>query len=143
MKSKQTHTAFAHIFNRYRLHAGFETLVQFGEALSHEGFVYEDSIFSRWKNGSRVPHERKVILAIITVFIKNNALKTKKEANYFLELLNQRDLSKEEESTLFAYRMPAQKEMIIKDVRLNHLLNVSSIYFSYNAASHDYAYLKN
>jgi len=69
---------FSEVFNKYRLKAQFETLAQFGEALAREGFHYEDSMFSRWKNGHREPKRRKLILAIIRVFIKYKSITCKR-----------------------------------------------------------------
>ena len=75
---------FSELFNKYRLRAQFETLSQLGEALVHEGIIYEDSIFSRWKNGSRVPKKRTVLLALIKIFIKHYSINSAEEANELL-----------------------------------------------------------
>ncbi len=76
---------FAALFKRYRLHSGIGTLVQFGDLLAEEGYVYETSIFSRWQQGDRVPSDRKILLAVLHVFIKQGGIHAAEEANAFLE----------------------------------------------------------
>jgi hypothetical protein len=78
---------FNKLFNYYRLRAGFETLRQFGDTLAQQGFVYEDSTFSRWKRGTRVPRKRKVVLAVITLFVQRHAIATVDEADTILSSL--------------------------------------------------------
>jgi hypothetical protein len=130
MAQKKKYTLFAYHFNKYRLHAGFETLVQFGEALAKEGYAYEDSLFSRWKKGDRIPRERKLILAIIKVFIKYDSLKTKKEANYLLAVLNQRDLTPTEEGELFTYIYKPLKDSILRETQKDDSRILNSLYYS-------------
>ena len=91
---------FGSLFKKYRLKSEFETLSQFGDALAEEGFVYEDSIFSHWQKGDRLPHQRELLLSILNVFIKRGAMTDVKEANLLLMSLGQRDLSQNELNSL-------------------------------------------
>lgn len=80
----QTPLPFKVLFNTYRLRAGFETLRQLADELAGAGIVYEESVFSRWKNGSRIPRKRIVLLALIKLFIQRGALRSVYEANLIL-----------------------------------------------------------
>ncbi len=75
---------FSSLFKKFRLRAEFATLSEFGEALAHEGYIYEDSIFSRWQNGDRVPTNRRLLITVLKVFIRREAITSVKEANVFL-----------------------------------------------------------
>ena len=77
--------SFAELFNNYRLRAEFGTLSEFGIALAEKGFICEDSIFSHWQKGTRVPSTREMTLKIIKIFIERNALLSLHEANELLE----------------------------------------------------------
>lgn len=83
---------FKDLFNSYRLKSGYNTFSQFGLALAEEGFYYEDSIFSKWKNGERVPKDRKTVLAILKVFIKSGTHFNDESIHNFLFSVGQRDL---------------------------------------------------
>src|SRR4051812_18802780 len=95
---------FRVFFNRYRLRAGCETLGQFGDMLADEGFIYDDSMFSHWKTGRRIPRKRKVVLAILIVFIRYNALTTVEESNALLASLGLCGLNAQERHRLFGGR---------------------------------------
>ncbi len=84
-----TSNNFSQIFKNYRLRSGIENLSDFGRKLSEEGFIFEDSIFSKWQNGSRIPKGRNLLLAIIRIFLKNSGIISVREANRLLESLNQ------------------------------------------------------
>lgn len=75
---------FKDLFRRYRLRSEFETLQEFGNALSESNYVYETSIFSHWQKGSRVPKNRKLLLEIIKLFINRNGITSVHEANRFI-----------------------------------------------------------
>jgi hypothetical protein len=98
----QDYQKFRQLFNSYRLKAQFETLTQFGEALARQGFLYEDSMFSRWKNGDRMPKHRPVVLAILRVFIKHKAITKPEEALEFLHATSQRAPNDQELRELFS-----------------------------------------
>lgn len=76
---------FSELFQRFRLRAGFGTLLSFGHALADNGLIYEDSTFSRWQNGSRIPANRDILLAIIKLFVEHQGITTIVEANRFLD----------------------------------------------------------
>ncbi|OGG10608.1 hypothetical protein A2699_01815 [Candidatus Gottesmanbacteria bacterium RIFCSPHIGHO2_01_FULL_43_15] len=87
---------FADLFRKYRLKSELATLSDFGSALAEEGKVYEDSIFSHWQKGKRIPHNRDVLFAILKVFVQKSGVTTLLEANQFLAAASQRDLSEDE-----------------------------------------------
>lgn len=91
---------FAKLFKKYRLRAEFDTFTAFGDALSEKGYHYEDSIFSHWQKGARVPSDRRLVVTIINIFMERNAILSKEEANEFLASTNLGYLTKEEESYL-------------------------------------------
>lgn len=80
---------FSTLFKKYRLRAEFSSLSEFGKALADEGYAYEDSIFSRWQRGNRIPHDRRVLIAIIKIFISRGGVSSPEEANQFLESAGQ------------------------------------------------------
>ncbi|HSW88115.1 MAG TPA: NB-ARC domain-containing protein [Candidatus Saccharimonadales bacterium] len=87
---------FAELFKKYRLRAEFEKLSELGDALVEKGMYYEDSIFSHWQKGNRVPHERKVIYRLIEIFIERKAISSIDQVNEFLESTGQGFLTKDE-----------------------------------------------
>lgn len=92
---------FASIFRKFRLQSDLIRLRDFGDALSEEGITLEDSSFSHWQRGSRVPKDRNTMLFILNVFIKRNGISSVKEANEFLEAANFGNLSLKEAVSLF------------------------------------------
>lgn len=76
---------FSALFKKYRLRAEFETISAFSDALAEKGYFYEESIFSHWQKGTRVPASRDVVLKIIGIFNERGAIQTLSEANEFLE----------------------------------------------------------
>lgn len=88
--------SFGELFKKYRLKAEISTLSEFGRLLGEKGFNYEDSIFSRWQNGTRVPQYRTVLLKLLDIFVEKGVITTIAQANEFLESANQGYLSEEE-----------------------------------------------
>lgn len=80
----EEHINFSRLFRKYRLKSEFETLAEFSRALSEKGFNYEESIFSHWQKGTRVPQHRIVVLKILEIFIEHKAIVTIDQANAFL-----------------------------------------------------------
>lgn len=76
--------SFAQLFKRYRLRAEFATFASFGDALSEKGYFYEESIFSHWQKGTRIPNNRELVITIIKIFVERKALNTITEANELL-----------------------------------------------------------
>jgi hypothetical protein len=76
---------FAKLFKKYRLKAEFETCSSFGEALAQKGYIYDESIFSHWQKGNRIPTNRHLLLTIIKIFIERTSITCKEDANEFLE----------------------------------------------------------
>ncbi len=92
---------FADFFRKYKLRAEFETCSAFGDALAQKGYIYEESIFSHWQKGKRVPTNRELILAIIAIFIEKKSICNKEEANEFLATTGLGYLTKQEMQKLF------------------------------------------
>lgn len=63
-----SNTDFAHVFKKYRLCSQISTLIEFGDLLAEEGYIYDNSVFTHWQNGTRTPKLRKVILAMLCFF---------------------------------------------------------------------------
>jgi len=76
---------FQTLFRKYRLRAEFATLSDLGNALAEKGFIYEDSIFSHWQKGTRIPQNRVVLLKLLEIFIERKAITTLDEASEFLQ----------------------------------------------------------
>jgi hypothetical protein len=91
---------FGELFNLYRLRSGLDTYAKFGAALAEEGFVYEDSIFSKWKRGERAPKDRNVLLSILKIFVQNGAISDLSEADKLLLSLDLRGLNQIERNIL-------------------------------------------
>ncbi len=77
--------SFSTLFRKYRLKSEFETLHEFGNALADINFIFEDSLFSHWQKGTRIPKDRRVICAMISIFLNNTGMHTVHEANQFME----------------------------------------------------------
>jgi len=88
---------FSLLFKRYRLRSEIATLSEFGDLLSAYGIVYENSIFTRWQRGDRVPKERHVLLKIVYVFIQKGGITCASEVNTFLESAGQGYLTDREQ----------------------------------------------
>lgn len=91
---------FAILFKKYRLRSEFETFSAFGDALSEKGYHYDESIFSHWQKGSRIPSNRQLLLTLITIFKERNSLSSLNEANDFLESVGLGYLTDEEKEKL-------------------------------------------
>lgn len=93
---------FAELFKKYRLRAEFETFASFSDALADKGYYYEESIFSHWQKGTRVPTNRNLIVTIIEIFIEREAIKTENEANELLAATGLGYLTEREIKTICA-----------------------------------------
>jgi len=100
---------FASLFKHYRLLSGIATLNEFASVAQNHGMHYEPSLYAHWQRGGRVPHERAVLLKLITIFFERGGMTTIIEANTLLESANQRNLSPREESLLAQKAHPIQK----------------------------------
>jgi energy-coupling factor transporter ATP-binding protein EcfA2 len=89
--------SFALLFKKYRLRAEFNTISAFSEALAQHGYFYDESIFSHWQKGTRVPADRKLVLTLIALFNEYDAIHTLHEANEFLESTNHGFLTEKEQ----------------------------------------------
>ncbi len=87
---------FRVLFKKYRLKSEISTLSQLGRLLAEKGFVYEDSIFSHWQKGTRIPQNRTVILKLLEIFVERKAIDSLSQANELLASANQGYLSEKE-----------------------------------------------
>jgi hypothetical protein len=87
---------FKILFRKYRLKSEISTLSEMGNALAEKGFIYEDSIFSHWQKGSRIPQNRVVLLRLIEIFAEKGAITTFDQANEFLSSAAQGYLTEQE-----------------------------------------------
>lgn len=97
----QNKKEFGSLFKKFRLRAEFKTLSEFGDSLQELGFFQEDSTFSRWENGSRIPRNRDLLIGIIKLFVSRHGIRDIDEANRFLEVAGQGFLTKGEESAIW------------------------------------------
>lgn len=87
---------FGTLFKKYRLKSEISTLSEFGKAMTEKGLIYEDSIFSHWQKGTRIPSDRNILLKLLNIFIERKAITTVGEANDFLSSAGDGYLSEEE-----------------------------------------------
>src|SRR5258708_5178595 len=95
-KARTMKKTFAELFKKYRLRAEFEKLSDFGDALAEKGILHEDSLFSHWQKGNRIPTDRRVLLKLIVLFVERKAILSLDEVNEFLESTRQGYLTKNE-----------------------------------------------
>jgi hypothetical protein len=93
--------SFSELFKKYRLRSEFETYSTFGKALACKGYFYEDSIFSHWQKGKRIPSNRHLILKLIEIFLERRSITTKREANEFIASTGLGYLTEKERLMLF------------------------------------------
>jgi len=91
-----TSKKFGFLFRELRLRSGISTLKEFGNLLVERGYAYEDSIFSHWQNGNKVPKQRKIVISILGVFRTRSNLITIDSCNELLESANQGYLTENE-----------------------------------------------
>lgn len=101
----QQKAPFKDLFRKYRLRSEFETLNDFGNALADLNYIFENSIFSHWQKGTRVPHDRRLVIAIIKLFLERKAILSLQDANLFLSSTGQGYLTDEE-----IFKLPFPKE---------------------------------
>lgn len=92
-----TSTTFSQAFKKLRLASHIESLRELCELLVGFDFILEESTMSRWQNGSRIPKNRMLLLALIKIFAIRGAISTIEEANKLLTLAQAHSLTSEEE----------------------------------------------
>lgn len=91
---------FGGLFKKFRLKSGFTTLREFGDALAEKGFLFEDSLFSHWQKNTRIPKNRKILLAIVEIFLEKGGISSVRDVNIFLESVDQGSLTEKESTNL-------------------------------------------
>lgn len=104
--STNSSETFGTYFKTLRLKAGISTLKKFGDLLASQGFSYEDSIFSHWQSDRKLPIQRKVVLAILTIFKETYPNLTIEESNNLLLLAGHGYLT-DQEKTDFSFSSPS------------------------------------
>lgn len=94
-------SSFNALFRFYRLRAAIPTLSEFGKALASEGFIFDDSIFSRWQKGNIIPTNRNLLVSILKIFINRGSITSLGEANTLLESAGQGYVTNLEVKRLF------------------------------------------
>lgn len=102
--------SFNALFKFYRLRAAIPTLSEFGKALAEEGFAYEDSIFSRWQMGNRIPNNRNLLVSMLKIFIDRGSITSLEEANTLLESAGQGYVTDSEGKRLFSTNQSISKK---------------------------------
>jgi hypothetical protein len=97
---EKTSPTFAQLFRFLKIKSGFNTISHFANTLAEDGFAYNDSLFSHWQRGSRTPTNRKLLLALIKIFIKTGSIKYESQANLLLNSAKKRGLAIEEKLKL-------------------------------------------
>jgi tetratricopeptide (TPR) repeat protein len=108
--------SFSELFKKYRLRAEFEKLSELGNALSDKGLRYENSLFSHWQKGNRIPTNRNLLLQLIEIFIERGAMTSLQEANEFLESAHQGYLTQKELEQLPTTHLQNQPFQVPKDI---------------------------
>ncbi len=138
MVKAQNNTNFATLFKKYRLRSEIETLSQFGDLLAEQGLVYENSLFTHWQKGDRVPRDRQTILAVIKLFVEREGIRSIEDANSLLSSLEMKDLTKEEtEICALAHTGTNEKyssEWTVKLSFRDHMRLITSSLFRVNAS---------
>jgi tetratricopeptide (TPR) repeat protein len=112
MRYLKRNEEFGKAFRKFRLRSGIKSLIDFSELLAEERYVYDVSLFAKWQSGDRVPRDRSLLLAIITVFLKESGITTLEEVDYFLESAGASGLSIAESEILAMYlKSPSNKTL--------------------------------
>lgn len=91
---------FATAFKELRLRSQIDSLRELGRLLDASGFTVEQSTLSRWQSGARVPKKRKLLIALIKIFVLHSAISTVEGANQLLKIAGLVSLSVAEEERL-------------------------------------------
>ena len=97
---KKINSKFAELFKKYRLRSQFDTLTELSDELFQQGIVYDQSVFSRWQKGERIPTDRRIILLLINLFIERGGIIKLEEANEFLAVAGHGYLTRDESINL-------------------------------------------
>lgn len=112
-------SSFGQLFKKFRLKSGFATLEEFGDALAEEGHIFETSLFSHWQKNTRAPKNRKLLLAVIKIFIKKNGISSINEINSLFESLKWGYLTNEEAKNI----SEEESDPLIEMGSASHILN--------------------
>jgi hypothetical protein len=120
--------SFAELFKKYRLRAEFNTFADFSDALAEKGYFYEESIFSHWQKGTRVPHNRELLIQILLIFSERKAIKTVPEANQLLESVGLGYLTEKELERINLNKSPNLKSIKSLDPLKNFVMRIKYPY---------------
>ncbi len=131
MTEHQDTLNFAGLFKRYRLRSQIDTLSRFGDLFAEEGMIYENSLFTRWQNGQRIPRDRRTLLALIRLFVKRKGIVSLEEANGLLESVGLCDLNAQEINNLGTTLLDLNKKNIYAKRRSVNSVNLINFNKSY------------
>ena len=95
--AKIVNSKFGELFKKYRLRSEFDTLAELADELFTQGLIYDQSVFSRWQKGERIPNERKVLLVLIKLFVQKGGIVSLDEIDEFLHAAGKAGLMYEEQ----------------------------------------------
>jgi|GEM_PF-4408269 len=113
-----TSPTFAELFKKYRLRSEIETLNDFAQEMQNRGLQYEESIYSHWQRGTRIPRDRNLLLIVIKIFIERGGITTAKEVNTLLESAEQGYLTEKEINKLPRELLPQAPFLAPREIRL-------------------------
>ena len=116
---------FAQLFKFFRIKSGFQTISHFANIFAEKGFAYDDSLFSHWQRGSRVPTKRELVLTLIEVFAETGSIRYEDQANLLLKSAKANILTAEEKEKLPTLRL--QQNPLSWEIELNQFINTSNI----------------
>lgn len=111
----KTSDSFGSLFRKLRLKAGIATLKDFGNLLADYGYPYEDSMFSHWQKGNKIP-KRNILLASIAIFKEKNPHLTIDEANKLLAAANKGYLTESEIERITKYPIAERNQPTPKKI---------------------------
>lgn len=121
---------FADLLRSYRYLSGLSTLQDLSDALNDEGIFLGISELSRWQTGKRQPKDRQVILTILKVFIKANAVTSTHQADVLCEAAGMGCLTTQEKEALFTHKF---KTLNLDDIQ--RVDTLSNYYLQFLAQS--------
>lgn len=94
--------SFSILFKEYRKRTRLTSLDRFGDALADTGLVFDNSTFSNWQRGTRIPRDRRTLIGILRTLYRHHGIRSPQEANVLLEAAGSGYLSPKEQDLVFS-----------------------------------------